>query len=263
MAWVKIDDQFHDHPKVLEVGPLAEALYIRGLAYAARYLTDGYIPAAHLRRMGDLDAMEEAGKLVEAGLWDPCEKGYQIHDYLDYQPSAEKVNADREAARIRMEKARSGKQPAKPEPRSNEVPANNERSSHNPVPSRPTPNQEVPDGTSERAREPATEKPKRKHKLPDEFTVTDEMREWVAAKTDIPPSEVDPETDKFRDHFTASGETKLDWIAAWRNWIRRSPDFKPRASPRASPSRNGTPDWREKYRRHPDNTNVIDVEVRN
>lgn len=75
----------------------------------------------------------------------------------------------------------------------------------------------------------AREAPRRKHKIPDDFAVTDEMRAWVIEKTDVSASSIDAETEKFRDHFTANGETKVDWIAAWRNWIRRSPDFGPRS----------------------------------
>jgi hypothetical protein len=46
------------------------------------------------------------------------------------------------------------------------------------------------------------------------------MREWAAKA--FPHVEVDFETDKFRDHWLANGEAKLDWAATWRNWIRRS-----------------------------------------
>lgn len=95
MAWVKIDDQFHDHPKVLDVGPCAEALYFRGLTYATRFLTDGFIPVGHLRRMGDMDALAEAERLTTSGLWQSTEGGYLVHDYLDYQPSKEHILADR------------------------------------------------------------------------------------------------------------------------------------------------------------------------
>lgn len=152
MAWVRIDDQFTDHPKVVEVGPLAECLFVRGLTYAARYLTDGFVPASHLRRMGDMDAIEEAGRLVRVGLWHDADGGYRIHDYLDYQPSAEKVKAEREAARQRMGKARSGKAEANNQPRSPEVHANFNGTSDNPT---PTPIPVVPDGTREGDKSPS------------------------------------------------------------------------------------------------------------
>lgn len=105
MTWVRIDDQFTDHPKVVKAGPLAGWLYMCGLTYASRYLTDGFIPAAQVPRLADLpNADELAGRLVGVGLWEPAEGGYQIHDYLGYQPSAEKVKAQRaETARRQSE----------------------------------------------------------------------------------------------------------------------------------------------------------------
>jgi hypothetical protein len=45
MAWVRIDDQIAHHPKMLRAGPAACWLFVAGLAYCARYRTDGLIPA--------------------------------------------------------------------------------------------------------------------------------------------------------------------------------------------------------------------------
>jgi hypothetical protein len=71
--------------------------------------------------------------------------------------------------------------------------------------------------------------------------VTAAMRD-LAVSYGVPPEAVDGETQKFLDHFAASGELKADWVAAWRNWMRRAPEFAPRRSgsgpARASP--NGT-----------------------
>jgi hypothetical protein len=54
VSWVRLDDQFADHPKVTTAGPLAGWLYVCGLLYAARYLTDGFIPTAHVARLAAL-----------------------------------------------------------------------------------------------------------------------------------------------------------------------------------------------------------------
>lgn len=129
MTWVRLDDQFPDHPKVLEAGPAAAWLYICGLSYASRYLTDGFIPAVQVRRLADMDGAEEAAeRLVTVGLWAPADDGYQIHDYLDYQQSATKVREEREAAKQRMQRLRSP-----------EVRPNISRSSPSPAHSRPSP----------------------------------------------------------------------------------------------------------------------------
>ena len=98
MAWIKIDDQFSDHPKVIAAGPLAAWLHICGLTYCGRYLTDGLIPLGQLRKLADVDnAIELAARLVEVGLWEETEGGFLVHDYLDYNPSAAKVKAERAA----------------------------------------------------------------------------------------------------------------------------------------------------------------------
>lgn len=91
MAWVKVDTSFATHPKTLQVGPLGEALWLRGLCYAADHLTDGFVPDTFLKRMGDLKATPVAAKLVAVGLWERVEGGYQIHDYLVWQRSRDEV----------------------------------------------------------------------------------------------------------------------------------------------------------------------------
>jgi hypothetical protein len=94
--WVKLDDQFHDHPKVVAAGPMAELLYIRALGYCARYLTGGAIPRAMLPRLTPAkngDALAET--LVEVGLWEETDTGWQVHDYLDWNPSPDQVRATR------------------------------------------------------------------------------------------------------------------------------------------------------------------------
>lgn len=97
MAWVRLDDLMPENPKVLRAGPGAGWLHVCALAYCNRNLTDGHVPATALRRLADLeDPAREAERLVEAGLWDEVEDGYEIHDYLDFQPSAAEVRKQRE-----------------------------------------------------------------------------------------------------------------------------------------------------------------------
>lgn len=93
-----MDDGFADHPKLLKAGPLAKALFIDGLCYAARHLTDGHLPQAQVRAIIATGYRRQTVTLlVEAGLWAPTEGGYQIHDYLEYQPSARSVRRQRES----------------------------------------------------------------------------------------------------------------------------------------------------------------------
>jgi hypothetical protein len=107
MSWLKVDDQFTDHPKVLALGKDRLAgigLWVIGSCYAGRFLTDGYIPATALpsgsRRL--------AHRLVDVGLWDHASDGYRIHDYLDYQPGRAAVLRERQRNAARQAKYRGG-----------------------------------------------------------------------------------------------------------------------------------------------------------
>lgn len=115
MPWVKLSDDFPDTPKLGMIEPtlrpFAVELYIAGLCYSARMLTDGFIPGGHLRRLVDVEAhgiepVRIAAELVAVGLWQETERGYTVHDFLDYNRSREQVEQEREAWRDRQSRHR-------------------------------------------------------------------------------------------------------------------------------------------------------------
>ena len=109
-TYVKVHDGLPDHPKIIEAGGEAGWLYICGLAYASRQLTDGVIPKRLVPRLTDGSKPEaSASALLRVGLWHEGEHDcpkcppagpdhYVIHDYLDHQRSASEV-ADLRAKR--------------------------------------------------------------------------------------------------------------------------------------------------------------------
>lgn len=108
MSWAKLDDRFPDHPKVVGAGGDAAWLHVCALCYAAGQLTDGFIPESVVPRLSDRrNPMRLAAKLIAVGLWEPSEGGYQIHDYLEWNPSAEMVRQKR--AEVHETKSRAGK----------------------------------------------------------------------------------------------------------------------------------------------------------
>jgi hypothetical protein len=143
MTWVKLDDGFFRNPKTIAAGPQATLLYLAGLCYCQAGLTDGVIASdamgllAAEARVPDWEPI--ADRLVAIGLWERRSGGYQVHDYLEYNPPAEQVKRDREAAAERMRRLRSGEPPANNSPRSPEVRPNISRSSPSPAHSRPSP----------------------------------------------------------------------------------------------------------------------------
>jgi DnaD/phage-associated family protein len=138
MPWVKIDDKFAENQKVEQVGPLGMAMQVAALCYCNRNLTNGFIPSATTRKLINLEApgikvtlSSVIKSLLDAGLWEPAPGGYLIHDYLEFQPSKEKVEQERDDARRRMEVLR-GKR--KGQGGSQDVRPNNPGSSRCPVP---------------------------------------------------------------------------------------------------------------------------------
>jgi len=94
LTWVRLDDQFADHPKIVGLSAKAFRLHITAICYAARQETDGVIPhnAAFV-----MAAKRCLNQLTEAGLWEDHPTGFLIHDYLEYNPSAATLRAKRAA----------------------------------------------------------------------------------------------------------------------------------------------------------------------
>lgn len=111
MSWIKLDDGFFRHPKVVEVGRDGRLLFIAGLCYCGGMLTDGFIPNGALRGLAadaEITKVQQATeRLVAVGLWESCDGGFWVHDYLDYNTASEKVQGERAAARERMKRKRS------------------------------------------------------------------------------------------------------------------------------------------------------------
>lgn len=95
MAWVRLNDNFYDHPKFDDVDNAAVGLWAKGLSYCNSQLTDGFIKTGRVFALRG--TIEDAEALVAAGLWTKVEGGYQFHDYLDYQPSRESTMEKRAA----------------------------------------------------------------------------------------------------------------------------------------------------------------------
>lgn len=108
MAWIKIDDSFPDHPKIIGLSDLAFRLHIRALCYSGKYLTDGFYPFQSVNLLlSDEEAIKKpTDELENAGLWIREEKGWQIHDYLVHQTSKQQVEHKRKALRDRAKRYR-------------------------------------------------------------------------------------------------------------------------------------------------------------
>jgi hypothetical protein len=103
VAWARIDDKFHSHPTLMVAGLDATGLFARAIAYCADYLTNGFVPRAWAEQQGGKKPVQ---KLIDAGLFIPVEGGVCIKDYLDWNPTRERVLADRERERGKKSRQR-------------------------------------------------------------------------------------------------------------------------------------------------------------
>lgn len=104
--WFKVDDSFFSNPKTAMLSDGATALWLRSGSWSAQQLTDGFIPARMVPMFrGSDDSVRE---LCDVGLWERDDErdGYWFHDWSDYQPDGEKVDA------LRRKRSEAGKRGA-------------------------------------------------------------------------------------------------------------------------------------------------------
>lgn len=114
MPWVRLDDRFPTHRKVALLSDRAFRLYVSGLCWASENLTEGVVLDRELTLLARVRNTKAAAKELEAaGLWDRIHDGWQIHDFLDYNPDRAKVKADREANAARQKAFRDRQKAAR------------------------------------------------------------------------------------------------------------------------------------------------------
>jgi len=95
----------------------------------------------------------------------------------------------------------------------------------------PTPNKN-PSGSGP---DKPARKPRASKKVPADFAVTDEMREWAIESA--PLVDWQRETDKFRDWEFKHPRT--DWSATWRTWMRKAQEDKENRAPGSGRTASG------------------------
>lgn len=118
--WVRFDDSLGDDPRIATAGPImAAGVLLTALCYGNRNLTDGWVPAAHLRRLlqdGSAAVAAELAieRLLGAGVLSSADRegipGFQVHhDFACLQPTREQILKQRNVkSRQKAEAGRLG-----------------------------------------------------------------------------------------------------------------------------------------------------------
>lgn len=110
MIYVRIDTKALTNGKLLAAGPLAFALYVKGLLYSKDHLLDGFIPANALPilAIGMSDVGDVVHALVAQGLWVAAEGGWTVGSerWAEFQTTASQVEESKRAAAERKARSR-------------------------------------------------------------------------------------------------------------------------------------------------------------
>lgn len=114
MGWARIDDSFHDHPKLIGLSLEALGLWVKCLTWAHRHHGSG-TPMGHIPpELPQMFAGSRGKKLSEElsarALWDRDLDlgGWNIHDYIDYLPAAERPSTASDVSKARSEAGKRG-----------------------------------------------------------------------------------------------------------------------------------------------------------
>ena len=253
--WVKLSQDFPQHPKMAAVSLQARWLFVEMLCYCSRFLTDGEIPADAAKAIampiiietalpkGLPEAMREAMReaMLDFGTLandlinelisnDPTkpsltktETGFKITDYLEYQTSKNDILArqahGRKMAQARWGKKNNAKSNAASTTKSNakgNAKSNTEIEIEKEIDNYPP----TPYGVSPQGGKSAPVKKPRKTSRPQPLPpdwAPNPTHARIALEAGV---DLDSEAEKFRDYLKASGKTYVDHDAAFRNWLR-------------------------------------------
>lgn len=110
----------------------------------------------------------------------------------------------------------------------------NDPMSNYPVPDSPASDNRPHKKTKEKKTKEKKPNTPRATTIPDDFEITDDMRSW--ASDTVPGLDIDWHTQSFIDfwHSASRNNTKKNWVATWRNWMRKEYErSKPRNANRS------------------------------
>lgn len=100
LPWVRLDTAFPSNPKVLMLVEdkkwQSVTVYIGGLAYSGMHGTDGFLPLGCLPFLHG--TKRNATDLMAVRLWMPCEGGWAINGWDEFQPSMQEQQDRRKRA---------------------------------------------------------------------------------------------------------------------------------------------------------------------
>lgn len=217
-AYAPLSAHYYKDDAIDEAGPDAELLYVRGLAFCAEMLNDGFISDRQLTRFvgsGLDDVHGRAKALTAVGLWERADGGYVVRSWLEWNRSRAEItrHQERDAARKRGEVQADDAEPPPDRPRG-------------------APKTTPADSTPPSARTPRG--------IPAESATPSEKLH--APDTDLYP-DTDPKKEETLPLAVLAGRDKLDrWPEFWAAYPRKTNKANAEKAYRAAIKRGADPD---------------------
>jgi hypothetical protein len=192
---------------------------------------DGYIPEQVLPMLYPLAPKQRArlcDRLVEVGLWERVQGGYQIHEFKAWNRTKEQVEVERESTRLRVAEFRRNKTANSESNGSRNGVTQNTGNENVPDPLRSTPLPTEPDESSARASDGSQEPEPRLTSCPLDLREKAEsvgiVRDFVE-KYRVEPEQIHEVIREFVSYWIIGGgmgRTHANWPKKLREHLRRA-----------------------------------------
>lgn len=258
MPWFRLDDQAAFHAKLVAAGNAAVGAWARMGMWSSGQLTNGVVPEAIANVIA---SKEEIDRCLAVRLLERVDgTSFQVHDFLDYNPSRDDVLAEREAKRAGGRKgaqSRWGGDGSSYEG-SHASATGGSMPPSRPVPTRPDPKKPTTEtlpglepppsapatpGAGSADAEKGSKKLGRGSRMTEVWVPSPETVAWAHGEG----VDVEAHLDEFRDYWIAvpgAKGLKADWNRTLRNRVRelvereRAIPYVPTAPP--APAESGT-----------------------
>lgn len=234
-----MDTGYFQNPKIAELlddHPRAVLLHLQCIAYSAQHLTDGVVPLRMAMRLAGAET-HDADLLTGQGLLIPLGDGkVEVHDYLEHQRSSEQVKQ----AAVKGRDAAVSRWKRQPQEEALDLGESGDAPSNAPSMLDPMPREREREREELQAPQPR----KRGSRVPENFAIDDAMRAWAAKSA--PDVDIVRATEDFIDYWKSVPGVKgvkLDWVATWRQSMRKQQSWTADRKPSPTAPRAGENDW--------------------
>lgn len=162
-SYAPLSAHYYKDDAMDEAGLDAELLYVRGLAFCADVLSDGFISDRQLVRfvgVGMDDAVDRAKRLVAVDLWERADGGYRVRSWLTWNRSREEITERQAKDAQRKTKGRTSESEQPPPEPPPDQPDPSDRSPNGIRAESADPSEPVQSDSSPRARAPLHSTPR-------------------------------------------------------------------------------------------------------